>query len=176
MQVVVATRTLFKEENMSQQKEKVIAQRAHLRMIPLAVELGLLILLFSIVYACEPHLWLGIPFLVIVVGMSLRLIYLIIFNLLPKNLMTFQQNKTLVVLRRKSIPIAREDIVSLKHRNTKDFNLFTTYFTDSKYAYGKLYIKYMDCGKMKKVTLRNVIAPSRVIDDVYNLMGFKHVE
>ena len=70
----------------------------------------------------------------------------------------------------------RDDIIALKHRNTKDYNLFTAYLTDSKYAYGKLYIQYSAYGKMKKVTLRNVIAPARVIDEVYNLMGFKHVE
>ena len=127
------------------QQEKVIAERAHLRIVPLAVEIGLLIVLFSIVYACEPHLWLGIPFLVILVGMSLRLIYLVIFNLLPKKQMSFQ-NKTLVIHRKKPITIMRDDIIALKHRNTKDYNLFTAYFTDSKYAYGKLYIKYLTCG------------------------------
>ena len=157
------------------QQEKVIAERAHLRIVPLAVEIGLLIVLFSIVYACEPHLWLGIPFLVILVGMSLRLIYLVIFNLLPKKQMSFQ-NKTLVIHRKQPITIMRDDIIALKHRNTKDYNLFTAYLTDSKYAYGKLYIQYSAYGKMKKVTLRNVIAPARVIDEVYNLMGFKHVE
>ena len=174
MQVAVATPTLYKEK-MMQQNEKVIARRAHLRMIPLAVEIGLLIMLFSIVYACEPHLWLGIPFLVIVISMTLRLIYLLIFNLLPRDLMAFQ-NKTLIFLRKKSVTIGRDEIVSLKHRNTRDYNLFTAYLTDSKYAYGKLYVKYCACGKIKKVTLKNVIEPSRVIDDIYNLMGFKHVE
>ena len=154
---------------------QLIAERAKRRMLPILVEFCLMIVLFSIVYAVEPHLWLGIPFLVILIGFVLRILYLLFVNLQPRVVIT-AHNKTLYIHRKRPISLTANDISGLHFRSTKDFNLFTAYLTDSRYTLGKIYITYLSMGKIKKLTLRNVKSPAQVIDAIYKVMGFKHAE